>query len=616
MNGERRSVNIAPNLAVVLAALEAILGQEGIDLFLSMLSTHTESICRPLVGPLQEKNYRPFRRPDAWAPLSTWLEVEHVMVEMFGHHYHLRELGQHSQDVAFGLRALANRFIKAFALMRWMTSPVMGLDQVEQVTKQYITNKILQWKKLAHGRGLMIVRHQSNVDSVLDDWGSWGSWILGFMDAILLLWRQKPEGKYQPSLSVAAVNPVALAEKLIRPGCAGIVSGQFWVRTGDRPVPYGRVMYAQTDKKLGIIMDHTDVTPEPDSTHRVPVVQLTDDVCTPCTKCRHADGRPMRHPIMRAGELYQHPDFPAAVEYSVYQMAYRPSWTRHLLPWTSRRFQKETKTEIKAVVDQRLLEAERARLVGTIPPTEEVFLGVVDRTLPTATLPTATLFWDVVGFTRNFGDMDAESMFALANRLHSLLAEVVTSHGGFIPKYLGDGAVACFTAGYLGDIRQVSASDLVQGALQASQLMHEAAKKLSQDLGLKIRLRIGVTYGPVAHGLLNGNTYDILGRPVNHAARLEAAAQTGSTYVDSGVIRALLNPDDPSSVVIPKEVGSFVCADWWSLEYEGVQRIKTDEIPAWRLHGRIAETTGLEPEPEPEDGGQVVSLADYREERA
>lgn len=90
-------------------------------------------------------------------------------------------------------------------------------------------------------------------------------------------------------------------------------------------------------------------------------------------------------------------------------------------------------------------------------------------------------------------------------------AMIVIRHGGYPIKYVGDAVVSVF-AGY-----SLHAVDTALGsAISTMRMIHHA---LVPGTGVPIRAHVGMSYGVVA-AIPQGNDIDILGAPVNLAAKL------------------------------------------------------------------------------------------------
>ncbi|MEA3055520.1 MAG: hypothetical protein QOD30_952, partial [Actinomycetota bacterium] len=117
--------------------------------------------------------------------------------------------------------------------------------------------------------------------------------------------------------------------------------------------------------------------------------------------------------------------------------------------------------------------------------------------------------------------LDAEATRRVMDRVHALLRDAVEEHGGTVVKFTGDGVMAVFGVPVLRE------DDAVR-AVRAGAAMQAAFADMAVELG--IGLRVGVNTGEV---VVADGTDDIVGDPVNVAARLEAAAALGDVLLGS-----------------------------------------------------------------------------------
>lgn len=134
------------------------------------------------------------------------------------------------------------------------------------------------------------------------------------------------------------------------------------------------------------------------------------------------------------------------------------------------------------------------------------------------------VFADLIGSTTLHERIDAESARRVMDRYYSALRTVIEAHGGTVIKLLGDGVLAGF-----GLTR--AREDDAPRAVQASMALHGAMAELTDDLGTlatDLELRVGVNTGEVVVG---AHDADVVGDPVNVAARLQNEAAPGSVLI-------------------------------------------------------------------------------------
>ncbi|HRK05543.1 MAG TPA: adenylate/guanylate cyclase domain-containing protein [Chlorobiota bacterium] len=129
----------------------------------------------------------------------------------------------------------------------------------------------------------------------------------------------------------------------------------------------------------------------------------------------------------------------------------------------------------------------------------------------------AVLFVDIVGFTSSTVDFAPSELRSYIETAYSLWDTVASKHGAVPIKTIGDGWMA--TIGL-----RPTDSDITHRALE-----------LAVDLltSSTAPIRIGLHVGPVISGVVSTSrlAFDIWGRTVNLAARLEAAAPPGSVLI-------------------------------------------------------------------------------------
>lgn len=128
------------------------------------------------------------------------------------------------------------------------------------------------------------------------------------------------------------------------------------------------------------------------------------------------------------------------------------------------------------------------------------------------------VFADLVGSTSLHERMDAESARGLMDRYYRALRGAVEEHGGTVVKLLGDGVMAAF------GVPRVGEDDAIR-AVRAAVAMQRACASLDAD---GLALRVGVNTGEV---VASEDHTDVVGDPVNVAARLQEAAHQGDVLI-------------------------------------------------------------------------------------
>ncbi|MDX2165879.1 MAG: adenylate/guanylate cyclase domain-containing protein, partial [Deltaproteobacteria bacterium] len=140
------------------------------------------------------------------------------------------------------------------------------------------------------------------------------------------------------------------------------------------------------------------------------------------------------------------------------------------------------------------------------------------------------VFADLVGSTALHERLDAESARRLMERYYAALRASIEAHGGTVVKLLGDGVMAAF------GVRQVSEDDALR-AVRAAVAMQDAFRALVHEqaaLGGSVGLRVAVNSGEV---VVSGAHDDLIGDPVNVAARLQEKGRDGDVVVGEATSR-------------------------------------------------------------------------------
>jgi class 3 adenylate cyclase/tetratricopeptide (TPR) repeat protein len=177
------------------------------------------------------------------------------------------------------------------------------------------------------------------------------------------------------------------------------------------------------------------------------------------------------------------------------------------------------------------------------------------------------LFCDLVGSTVLAVRLDPEDLSAVIRRFQATSTGVITSYGGYVAKFLGDGLLAYF--GY-----PAAHEDEAENAVRAGLDLVAKVGRLLLASGEALQVRVGVATGlvVVTSNMLNGSLEEVAatGETPNLAARLQELA-TPNAVVVSEVTRRLLG-------------GGFVC------ERLGPQKLKgfSEPVQAYMITGETA----------------------------
>ena len=136
------------------------------------------------------------------------------------------------------------------------------------------------------------------------------------------------------------------------------------------------------------------------------------------------------------------------------------------------------------------------------------------------------LLADLVGFTTLSAHIGAEQVVELLNEIFSAFDTLAVKHGLEKIKTIGD---AYMVAGGLSFPRPDHAEACADLALN----LQAEIERLNHQYDTSVRLRIGVSTGPVVAGVIGRKrfAYDLWGETVNLACRLEATGEAGKIQI-------------------------------------------------------------------------------------
>lgn len=138
----------------------------------------------------------------------------------------------------------------------------------------------------------------------------------------------------------------------------------------------------------------------------------------------------------------------------------------------------------------------------------------------------SVIFADMVGFSDICERMPAAAVVDFLNHLYRRFDALCEHYGIEKLKTNGDQYIA--VAGVHAPFQQPASR-----ACQFADAMHEEMHRVASAYGLPVTLRIGIASGPVVAGVIGSNrvSFDIWGKTVNLAARLEASGAPQTTTV-------------------------------------------------------------------------------------
>jgi len=141
-----------------------------------------------------------------------------------------------------------------------------------------------------------------------------------------------------------------------------------------------------------------------------------------------------------------------------------------------------------------------------------------------------TVFADLIGSTALHERLDAESARRLMDHYYRALRAAVETHGGTVVKLLGDGVMAAF------GVPRVAEDDAVRAVRAAIDMQRAFREVVREQGGMKgdIGLRVAVNTGEV---VVSADHTDVVGDPVNVAARLQQEAHDGDVLIGESTRR-------------------------------------------------------------------------------
>jgi adenylate cyclase len=145
----------------------------------------------------------------------------------------------------------------------------------------------------------------------------------------------------------------------------------------------------------------------------------------------------------------------------------------------------------------------------------------------------AVIFVDIIGSTRLAQTRAPEDVVAVLNNFFGTVVRVVSSEGGWVNKFEGDGALCVFGA-------PVPSEDYATRALRAARTLRRELLVLAASVP-EMEAAIGVSAGSVVAGNVGAEEryeYTVIGTPVNVASRLteEAKGRLGRVLASEDVI--------------------------------------------------------------------------------
>jgi class 3 adenylate cyclase/predicted ATPase len=171
------------------------------------------------------------------------------------------------------------------------------------------------------------------------------------------------------------------------------------------------------------------------------------------------------------------------------------------------------------------------------PSVEPASTVVTSRTSEAERRQLTVMFCDLVGSTKLSSQLDPEEYREVVRAYQSACTEVIQRYDGYIAQYLGDGLLVYF--GYP-HAHEDDAQRAVRTGLEILAAMEDLNKKLAQEQGITLALRLGIHTGLVVVGAMGGGARQeqlALGETPNVAARIQGLAASNTIAMSEATYR-------------------------------------------------------------------------------
>ncbi|MEM9623031.1 MAG: adenylate/guanylate cyclase domain-containing protein [Pseudomonadota bacterium] len=189
------------------------------------------------------------------------------------------------------------------------------------------------------------------------------------------------------------------------------------------------------------------------------------------------------------------------------------------------------------LIAQRRVRAQKAHLLAYLPDDLALVesLGHGAQQVPMRRLWLVVAFVDLVGFTRASRNLPDETLQDLLNNFFTTIQRHTRQWGGYVDKFLGDGALCVFpdTSGSRQNaaVQCVRWAELLQANLTASVMPGEKPARMRVTVGISSGYCLSGSWGDVQRW-----DYTVMGTPVNLASRLQGEALNyGGVLMDARV---------------------------------------------------------------------------------
>ena len=165
---------------------------------------------------------------------------------------------------------------------------------------------------------------------------------------------------------------------------------------------------------------------------------------------------------------------------------------------------------------------------------QSIFEGRQDARIGCSRKKLTVFFSDIVGFANQTEGMESEDVTFILNGYLNRMADVVLKHGGTLDKFIGDAVLVFF-----GDPETNGVAEDAVACVRMALEMKEAIVELNREWlakgirqGFEVRMGISTGFSTVGNfGSDERMDYTIIGKQVNLANRLQAAAQPGEILI-------------------------------------------------------------------------------------
>ncbi|MGB0932646.1 MAG: adenylate/guanylate cyclase domain-containing protein [Lishizhenia sp.] len=150
----------------------------------------------------------------------------------------------------------------------------------------------------------------------------------------------------------------------------------------------------------------------------------------------------------------------------------------------------------------------------------------------------SVMFTDFVGFTTISDNMDAQQLVAVLDKYFKAFDEIIGEHDLEKIKTIGD---AYMCAGGVPVKNKTNPIDTILAGLKIKEFVLQQQLNARKSGDIEWSVRIGINTGPVSAGIIGSKrfAYDVWGKTVNHAQRMEKLCQPGRLAITGDTFLAV-----------------------------------------------------------------------------